>query len=92
MSEIVVTPLEPGAYGVQVREGDTTTSHRVTVPEDLLDDLAVPADDGERLVSESFEFLLEREPATSIMQEFTLTAIERFFPDYREEITRRLAG
>jgi hypothetical protein len=92
MSEIVVTPMEQGAFGVQVTEGTTTTSHRVTVPEDLLDDLALPADDGERLVHESFAFLLEREPATSILTEFPLTAIERYFPEYRDEIGRRLSG
>lgn len=92
MSEIVVTPMEPGTFGVQVTEGTVTTSHRVTVPEDLLDDLAVPADDGERLVRESFAFLLEREPATSVLSDFPLTAIERYFPEYRDEISRRLTG
>ena len=33
MSEITITSMEPGHFGVQVTEGDTTTSHRVAVPD-----------------------------------------------------------
>ena len=33
MSEITITPMEPGHFGVQVTEGDTTTSHRLAVSE-----------------------------------------------------------
>lgn len=91
MSEITITPMGPGEFGVQVREGDTETSHRVTVPEDFLDDLQMQEEDQERVVRESFEFLLEREPATSILPEFDLPVISRYFPEYSEELTRRLA-
>lgn len=83
--------MAPGEFGVQVREGDTTTSHRVTVPEGLLDDLQLSADDAQRVVQESFGFLLEREPASSIMKEFALTDISRYFPEYLEELRARLA-
>jgi hypothetical protein len=34
------------------------------------------------LVTRSFEFLLEREPPTSILRTFALPDIERYFPDY----------
>ena len=81
-------------YGVQVTEGDVTTSHRVTVPEDLLDEWGMidpPAEEEERLVRESFEFLLEREPPTSILDEFSLSVIPRYFPEYSEELSRRLS-
>jgi hypothetical protein len=30
----------------------------------------------------SFEFLLEREPASSILSRFALPVIERYFPEY----------
>jgi hypothetical protein len=83
--------MGPHQFGVQVTEGDTTTSHEVTVPESLLDDLGLVDADEERVVRESFEFLLEREPATSIMKEFSLDVISRFFPEYSEELTRRLS-
>lgn len=90
MSDITVTPMGPGEFGVQVREGDNTTSHRVTVSDELLDELAIPDVDQERLVEESFAFLLEREPATSILEEFPLTTISRYFPEYHDELRSRL--
>jgi hypothetical protein len=92
MSEIEVTPLEPGAYGVRVTEGDTDTRHRVTVPPTLLDDLGIPQADPEAVVRESFAFLLEREPATSILGDFSLDAITKYFPEYPTELPRRLEG
>lgn len=90
MTEIKVTPLEEGAYGVEVIEGNTPTTHRVTVPDSLLDRLGLADADREVVVRESFEFLLEREPPTSILQEFPLDAIERYFPEYPQELPRRL--
>jgi len=44
----------------------------------------------EELVRESFVFLLEREPAESIMSRFDLPVIARYFPEYPREISRRL--
>jgi hypothetical protein len=41
------------------------------------------------LVRRSFEFLLDREPNTSILREFDLGAIERYFPEYAGAMTRR---
>lgn len=90
--EISVTPMEPGRFGVQVNEGDVVTSHRVEVPGQLLDDLGMNDVDQERLVRETFGFLLEREPATSIMPEFSLDVVSRFFPEYPEELRARLTG
>ena len=48
--------------------------------------------DVERLVSETFVFLLEREPVSSILSTFDLTVVARYFPDYPTEIRRRLGG
>ena len=36
----------------------------------------------EELVADSFAFLLEREPKESILSEFDLSVIRRYFPDY----------
>jgi hypothetical protein len=43
-----------------------------------------------RLVRASFEFLLDREPKESILPQFDLPTIERYFPDYPERIRERL--
>lgn len=56
-----------------------------------MDELELPEDDPERVVRASFEFLLEREPASSILPEFSLDEISRYFPEYREELPKRLS-
>lgn len=90
MSEIVVTPMGPGRFGVLVTEaGDVGTSHVVTVPDELLDRLGVEAE-ADEVVRESFAFLLDREPATSILKEFELPVISEYFGDYVDELRRRL--
>ena len=45
----------------------------------------------EKVIEESFRFLLEREPNTSILASFDLSIISRYFPEYEREIRRRLA-
>ena len=90
MAEITISPRGPREFDVHLGDADGGTSHRVTVPEDLLEELDLPEDDLERVVSESLEFLLEREPASSIMSEFSLDVIARYFPEYPEELPRRL--
>ena len=65
--------------------------HHVTVSDDDARDLA-PGASADDLVRESFAFLLEREPAGSILASFDLSVISRYFPEYRTEIRRRLRG
>lgn len=90
MPTVTITPMEPEWFSVQIEEGDTTTSHRVHLPAALLDDLGLADADSERVVRESFEFLLEREPASSILGEFSLDVIPRYFPEYFDELRRRV--
>ena len=52
--------------------------------------LLAPGVEPSRLVEESFRFLLEREPVTSIMGSFDLNVIERYFPEYPRDIGARL--
>jgi hypothetical protein len=42
-------------------------------------------------VRRSFEFLLERESKESILSRFDLSLISRYFPEYEQEIKRRLS-
>ena len=72
-------------------EGATSTHHKVTVPEGMLEELDLGDIDHEVVVRESFTFLLEREPSTSILPEFSLDEIGRFFPEYFQELPARLA-
>lgn len=63
-----------------------TTTHRVRVSRAERERYG--GGDVTDLVARSFEFLLAREPNTSILREFDLSAIERYFPDYPSEIAR----
>jgi hypothetical protein len=89
VSRLDVSPLGGGRFRVTVTDGKTTT-HQVTVPPDLLADLGVEDVTPEAVVRESFAFLLEREPNTSILEDFSLDVIARYFPDYPRELPRRL--
>ena len=84
-----MTPLEEGVFEVSLTDG-TTATHRVTVPPGYLDELGIPEADPVDVVRESFAFLLEREPATSILGEFALPEIARYFPAYPRELPDRL--
>jgi len=77
-------------YLVSVSDGRGRTEHRVTVGAAELDRYAAGGDP-ERLLRVSFEFLLEREPKEAILRSFAISAIERYFPEYPEEIRRRLS-
>ena len=61
------------------------------MPERLGEGLELRDDDPERAVRESFRFLLEREPATSILRQFSLSDIARYLPEYLSELERRLS-
>jgi len=42
----------------------------------------------EDLVRRSFDFLLEREPPSSILRSFDLSVIQRYFPEYDQQMSR----
>lgn len=66
------------------------TTHRVRVSLPELDKYGGGTNaDVADLVRRSFEFLLTKESNTSILREFSLSTIERYFPDYTTEITQR---
>ena len=90
MADIRISPLALRVFRVEVREGQRETTHQVTVPERLGERLEL-RDDLERVVRESFRFLLEREPAASILAQFSLSDISRYFPEYPSELERRLS-
>jgi hypothetical protein len=93
MSEkIRVQPLAAHEWAVDVTEGTTHTRHRVIVPDDLLDDLGLTGVDEAQVVRESIAFVLDREPATSLYDEFPLDTLAGRFPDFADEIRSRVAS
>lgn len=76
-----------GVYKVSLdNEG---TEHTVEVSKDYFEKLTGGEASEEELIEESFDFLLEREPASSILPRFDLPTISRYFPEYEGEMARR---
>ncbi|MEE8163681.1 MAG: hypothetical protein V3T92_06720 [Anaerolineae bacterium] len=73
-----------------MKEGKGETRHRVTLRKADYRGLAGAKASPEALVTESFRFLLEREPKESLLGSFDLMVIGRYFPEYRREIMKRL--
>jgi hypothetical protein len=71
---------------VDVVDGGSTSHHTVEVSTSELDRWG-RGRSAEDLVRESFRFLLDREPKESILREFKLSVISRYFPDYDRLIT-----
>ncbi len=89
--DVRAIPREGGRlFRVKVKEGGGETSHEVAVPEDYYADLTGRTCALEEFVKMSFEFLLEREPMESILREFDITVISRYFPEYEPEMRERL--
>ena len=64
----------------------TRTSHVVRVSKAELERYG--GGDVHDLLRRSFEFLLDRESNTSILREFDLSTIERYFPEYGAAMKR----
>jgi hypothetical protein len=89
-TEVVVSPRGEGSFSVEVRGPGVTTSHTVSAPRGLAEELGWSKATEAELVRESFAFLLEREPATSILRTFSLNVISGYFPEYPTDMRRRL--
>jgi hypothetical protein len=69
---------------VRVDHAGQRTRHTVTVKRVDLERWSggTKREDVESLVARSFDFLLEREPPSSILATFDLSVIQRYFPEY----------
>ena len=89
--EISVEPSGENEYRVTVSEGSGSTSHDVTVRPKDYERITSGKISQAELVKMSFEFLLEHEPKESILRQFDLMVIARYFPAFEREISRRLS-
>ena len=89
-SKISVQSAGNAKFRVTIDEGTTKSTHEVGASPLELAKYAGKAT-AERLVEASFEFLLEREPKESILRSFSLSDIERYFPEYPNQIRQLLA-
>lgn len=85
MAEIDVRPLNADTFEVTIDENGSVSTHLVTATEKHAD-LLCGGCDRAPLVEASVRFLLDREPKESIMNQFDLDVIARYFPDYPSAI------
>ncbi|CAM3832023.1 hypothetical protein KIPE111705_27160 [Kibdelosporangium persicum] len=90
--DVRVLDMDAHRYAVEVREGDVTTHHQVTVPDSVLDDLVIPGVDRDNLVTEAVNYLLERERNTELPPEIDLAGLQRDDPSFLDELRARLGG
>ena len=84
---ISIKRLSDDVFEVTVAETLTTT-HTVTVIDQSLKDLTINNVKKTQLLKFSFNFLLDKEPNTSILWSFDINVISRYFSDYKDEVRR----
>lgn len=89
MPTITLKKLDDSTYEVTVQAG-TPTTHIVTVQPQYAAKLTRGSAPVDLLVRRSFDFLLEREPNTSILRRFDLPVIAHYFPEYEHTIRKML--
>lgn len=82
---------DPLQFEVVVREGRGETRHHVTMTKETCHRLAADKHTPERCIEAAFRFLLDREPKESILRQFDVTVIARYFPEFERELPRYLA-
>ena len=90
-ARIEIEKFDASHFRVRVIDEKSETFHQVTLSSKDCAKIAGGAAEPESLISESFRFLLEREPKESILARFDLSAIGRYFPEYEREIKQRLS-
>ncbi|MFZ0668394.1 MAG: hypothetical protein WAM97_21775 [Acidimicrobiales bacterium] len=93
-----VAQESPGSFVVEIAPpasrrsgGGTSTTHHVNVPPGLAEKIGGTGTTDDQFVKESFRFLLEREPNTSILRSFSIEVIGKYFPEWDGEMARRLS-
>jgi hypothetical protein len=90
---ISVSLIGADTYEVVVGGGRTDTvetTHHVHMSQAYYRSLCGGTVTHEWVLVQSFRFLLEREPATAILEEFDLPVIGEYFPEYEREMRARL--
>lgn len=78
-------------YRVTVSDRGSSTVHEVIAPPAELNRIS-PGTAANRVIEASFRFLLDRETKESILREFEISVISRYFPEYLSEIKTYLQG
>ena len=81
----MITELSKDKFEITVK-ADQLTKHVVSVTDQMLLNLTNNKISKEELLNFSFNFLLEREPNTSILSKFDIIVISKYFPEYTNKV------
>ena len=84
-SEIRITPISEEVYQVQV-SGKIETIHSVSMTDLDYERFTGGRKSKEQLLLFAFKFLLKREENTSILREFSICKISKYFPEFEKDI------
>lgn len=92
LDSIVVSDIEETPLGwraeVVVGGEDDATAHTVSLSRTLATKLSGQDDpDPREILVKTFDFLLHKEPKESILQEFDVSTVSTFFPDFEQSFT-----
>src|ERR1051326_5104120 len=90
MAQIEIKRVKQGEFQVRAIEDRSQSTHRVTLTPEEYRRLSGGKIEPAELIRRSFEFLLAREPKESILLEFDLLLIGRYFPEYERELKRAI--
>jgi len=76
-------------FEVTVSEQDSSTVHTVTLDSDYYQALTEERVAKEDFIKKCFKFLLERESKESILSSFNVRIINKYFPEFEEQIKTR---
>ena len=79
--EVLINNLSKDKFEILVNNKQKTI-HQVYLSDEVHIDFTNNKISKEELIKFSFEFLLEREPNTSILSSFELNIISKYFPEY----------
>ena len=83
--ELLITELSKDKFEITVN-ADQITKHVVSVTDQMLLNLTKNKISKKELLNFSFNFLLEREPNTSILSKFDIIVISKYFPEYISKV------
>ena len=87
MASIKITEIDKDKFLVEVSD-NIKSSHNVIISDKVYQELTNSMISKYELLEKSFEFLLDREPNTSILTNFEIQIISHYFSDYTNCVRR----
>ena len=87
--KIDIKKIDNDNFEVKVSSRNSTL-HKVNLNDNIYKKMTNKKISKLKLIELSFEFLLKREPNTSILSAFELSIINNYFPEFENEITIKI--